>query len=197
MAVNDGLAFWNALKSKIKSLIKQETTNCFRMERYDVTTAPNGTTIGVTLPEGSKEIKIPYSNEVSAATVGDTVIVGWRGSLSNAKAIWMGNGYSGGGESGSNYCKMADGTLICWGGGELDLSVSAGSTGYKSVEFAKSFYDTSYTAVCNSLDTVMPARKAVGVGSKTKTGFTIRCDNQYTAAWDVYVQWMAIGRWRA
>lgn len=95
MAVNDGLAFWNALKTKIKPLIKQETSNCFRVERYDVTSAPNGTTIGVTLPEGHKEIKIPYSQEVSTAVVGDTVLVGWYGSLSNAKAIWFGNGFIG------------------------------------------------------------------------------------------------------
>lgn len=102
MAVNDGLAFWNALKAKIKSLIKQETSNCFRMERYDVTTAPDGSTIGVTLPEGNNEIFVPYSAEVATALVGDTVIVGWRGSLSNAKAIWFGNGYNGVGAGGSS-----------------------------------------------------------------------------------------------
>lgn len=95
MAVNDGLAFWNALKGKFKALIRQETSNCFRIARYDVTSAPNGTTIGVTLPEGSKEIKIPYSQEVSTAVAGDTVLVGWYGSLSNAKAIWFGNGFEG------------------------------------------------------------------------------------------------------
>ena len=95
MGVNDGMAFWNALKVKIKALIKQETTNCFRIARYDVTTAPDGTSIGVTLPEGSKEIMIPYSQEVSTAVVGDTVLVGWYGSLSNARAIWFGKGFEG------------------------------------------------------------------------------------------------------
>ena len=99
MAVNDGIAFWNALKVKVKSLIKQDTFNCLRMERYDVTTAPNGTTIGVTMPEGGKEINIPYSKDVANATIGDTVMVGWRGSMSTARAMWFGKGYSGGGVS--------------------------------------------------------------------------------------------------
>lgn len=95
MGVNDGVAFWNALKAKIKSLIKQETSNCFKVARYDVTSAPDGTTIGVTLPEGNKEIQIPYSQEVSTAVIGDTVLVGWYGSLSTARAIWFGKGFEG------------------------------------------------------------------------------------------------------
>lgn len=95
MGVNEGVAFWNALKAKVKSLIKQETSNCFKVARYDVTSAPDGTTIGVTLPEGSKEIQIPYSQEVSTAVIGDTVLVGWYGSLSTARAIWFGKGFEG------------------------------------------------------------------------------------------------------
>lgn len=95
MAINDGMAFWNAIKAKIRALIKQETSNCFRLQRYDVTTAPNGTTIGVRLPEGTKEIKIPYSQEVSTAVAGDTVLVGWYGSLSTAKAVFFGDGFEG------------------------------------------------------------------------------------------------------
>lgn len=95
MGVNEGVAFWNALKVKIKSLVKQETSNCFKVARYDVTSAPDGTTIGVTLPEGSKEIQIPYSQEVSTAVIGDTVLVGWYGSLSTARAIWFGKGFEG------------------------------------------------------------------------------------------------------
>ena len=102
--IQDGLAFWNTLSKKVKSLIKQETSNCFKCARYDVTTAPNGSTIGVTLPLGTTEIQIPYSQEVSDAEVGETVIVVWYGSLSNAKAYYYGNGYegtSGGGGGGS------------------------------------------------------------------------------------------------
>lgn len=100
--IQDGLAFWNALKSKIVPLVKTETSNCLRCARYDVTTAPNGSKIGVTLPEGDNEIFIPYSLEISEATVGDTVMVVWHGSLSNAKAFWFGNGYRGRTEVPSN-----------------------------------------------------------------------------------------------
>lgn len=96
MAVNDGIAFWNALKVKVKTLIQQDTFNCMRMERYDVTTAPNGTKIGVTLPEGGQEILIPYADSVAKAVVGDTVMVGWRGSMSTARAMWFGRGFDGG-----------------------------------------------------------------------------------------------------
>lgn len=93
--LQDSLAFWNALKKKITPLIRQETSNCLRVARYDVTTAPDGTKIGVTLPEGTKEILIPYSREVSSAQVGDTVMVVWFGTLSTAKAYWFGNGFIG------------------------------------------------------------------------------------------------------
>ena len=95
MSIQDSIAFFNALANKIKPLIKQETSNCLRCARYDVTSAPNGTTIGVTLPLGTKEIQIPYSQEVSTAVVGDTVLVVWYGSLSTAKTYYFGNGFVG------------------------------------------------------------------------------------------------------
>lgn len=95
MAVQDGLAFWNALKGKIQALIKQENSNSMKCARYDVTTAPNGSVIGVRLPEGATEILIPYSKEVEDAIVGDTVLVVWHGTLSTAKAYYYGNGYEG------------------------------------------------------------------------------------------------------
>ena len=109
--IQDGLAFWNTLSQKVKSLIKQETGNCFKCARYDVTTAPNGSKIGVTLPLGTSEIMIPYSQEVSSAVVGDTVLVVWYGSLSNAKAYYFGNGYrgaSGGGGGTTNYSELSN-----------------------------------------------------------------------------------------
>ena len=95
MGVQDGLAFWNALKGKIQALVKQDTANCLRCARYDVTTAPNGTKIGVRLPEGNKEILIPYSREVGEAHVGDTVLVVWYGAMSTARAYYYGIGYDG------------------------------------------------------------------------------------------------------
>jgi len=91
--------FWASIAGKVKSLIKSETQNTFRCERYDVTTAPANGKIGVTLPMGDNEIFIPHSAEVAGASVGDTVLVIWWGSMSNAKAYYFGNGYEGGGGS--------------------------------------------------------------------------------------------------
>ena len=82
----------NTIKTKCGQLISEKTQNCLRCERYDVTTAPDGTVIGVTQPYGTTELKIPYTQEVAGAAVGDTVIVFWWGSLSTAKAWCYGNG---------------------------------------------------------------------------------------------------------
>lgn len=93
--ISDALQFWNSISGKIKQAIKSETQNTFRCERYEVTTAPNGTKIGVTLPFGTNEIFLPYSKEVEEATVGDPVLVVWWGSMSNAKVYYFANGYDG------------------------------------------------------------------------------------------------------
>jgi hypothetical protein len=90
--LKESLDFWNTIEGKIKQLIRNEMRKVMQCERYTVTTAPNGTTIGVTLPQDTAELFIPYSQEVSTASVGDVVLVIWRGSLSNAKAWYFGNG---------------------------------------------------------------------------------------------------------
>lgn len=93
--MNDAMLVWDALKSKIASHVKSLTGNCLRCERYDVTTAPNGSVIGVTQPFGNAELFIPYSQEVANAVAGDTVLVAWHNTMSNAKAISYGDGFRG------------------------------------------------------------------------------------------------------
>ena len=88
----DAKAFWDAMRSHVARLCRQETANALRAERYDVTTAPDGKVIGVRQPFGAQEIKIPYAAEVASAAVGDTVLVVWWGSMSNAKAWFFGSG---------------------------------------------------------------------------------------------------------
>ena len=90
--LSEAKSFWEAIKGQVSKLCKQETANALRAERYDVTTVPNGTTIGVTQPYGTNEIFIPYAAEVAEAKVGDTVLVIWWGSMSNAKAWFFGSG---------------------------------------------------------------------------------------------------------
>ena len=117
--LTDAQKFWNAISGKVRDLCRIETRNTFRCERYDVTTAPNGSVIGVRRPFGGTEIFVPYSNEVASATVGDTVLVVWWGSMSNAKAYYFSNGYAGsaggsghgipaGGETGQVLKKASD-----------------------------------------------------------------------------------------
>lgn len=81
------------IRTDTEKVVRSLTENHLRCARYDVTTAPNGSVIGVTQPFGSSELKIPYSWMCSQAAVGDTVIVVWWGSLSNAQAWFMGDGW--------------------------------------------------------------------------------------------------------
>ena len=93
--LSEAQRFWDAIVGKVRKVAQEVTKNTFRCERYTVTTAPNGTKMGVTLPMGSKEIMLPYSQEVASATVGSQVLVVWWGSMSNAKVDFFADGYSG------------------------------------------------------------------------------------------------------
>lgn len=95
MNVQDSIQFWNALKQKIRPLIKQETNNCVRVTLCEVVSAPNGETIGVKIPDGNTVMNIPYSIEVENATVGSIVMVVWHGSMSTAKAYYYNYGFIG------------------------------------------------------------------------------------------------------
>ena len=91
--LQEALDVWNALKGKITQLFHELNSKGLQCERYDVTTAPNGSVIGVTKPFSDTELFIPYSWECSSATVGDSVLVAWWGnSLSTARAWFKGNG---------------------------------------------------------------------------------------------------------
>ena len=94
--ISEAKAFWDSISGKVKSLIHAETENSLRVQRYDVTTAPDGTVMGVTQPFGSNEIFLPYSKEVAGASAGDTVLVAWWGSMSNARVYYFAKGYDGG-----------------------------------------------------------------------------------------------------
>lgn len=88
----DALEFWEAIAGKVKQTVRGMMEKSLQCERYDVTTAPDGSKIGVKQPFGTQEIFIPYSAEVADAKVGDTVLVMWWNSLSTAKAWYYGSG---------------------------------------------------------------------------------------------------------
>lgn len=93
--LSEAQQFWDAIKGKVRQLIRSETDNTYRCERYEVTTVANGSKMGVTLPMGDNEIFLPYSREVARATVGTPVIVVWWKSMSNAKVCYFADGYRG------------------------------------------------------------------------------------------------------
>jgi microcystin-dependent protein len=93
--LSEAQRFWDAIVGKVRQVAQETSQNAFRCERYEVTTAPNGSKMGVTLPLGTKEIFLPYSSEVEEATVGSQVLVVWWGSMSNAKVYYYANGYRG------------------------------------------------------------------------------------------------------
>lgn len=83
--------FAKALRPLIEKIVDERCRNVLRAERYDVSTAADGTVMGVKVPYGS-EIFLPYTAEVASAGVGDSVLVLWRGTLSNGKVWCFGNG---------------------------------------------------------------------------------------------------------
>ena len=147
--ISEAKAFWDSISGKVKSLIRKETENAMRLQRYDVTTAPNGTVMGVRQPFGNNEIFLPYSQEVASATVGDTVLVAWWGSMSNAKVYYFADGYEGtagaglptGGTAGQGLLKTGpDDYQAAWG--NVVTSVN-GLTG--AVELFESGTDGTWT----------------------------------------------------
>lgn len=93
--LSEAQSFWEAISGKVRQLIRSETENTYRCERYEVTTAANGTQMGVSLPMGGTEIFLPYSSEVKNATVGTPVMVVWWKTMSNAKVCYYADGYRG------------------------------------------------------------------------------------------------------
>lgn len=83
--------FAKALEPMIRRIVEERTRNALRVERYEVSTAANGTVMGVRQPYGN-EIFLPYSQEVANAQEGDSVLVLWRDTLSTAKVWCYGNG---------------------------------------------------------------------------------------------------------
>lgn len=71
---SEALKIWDALKPMIDKEIEAKTRSCIRAKKMLVTTAPNGTVIGVSEPYG-QEILIPYLSTLSDAQVNDAVWV--------------------------------------------------------------------------------------------------------------------------
>lgn len=200
--ISEAQRFWDAIAGKVKQAAQDVAQNTFRCERYEVTTAPNGYKMGVTLPLGTKEIFLPYSNEVSGATVGSQVLVVWWGSMSNAKVYYYANGYDGGSplnswpvgaiyestEStspaalfGGDWLPLDDGRVLIG----ANSTYAAGSTGG----------DTSHTHTTgdHTLTTAeMPAHTHLGKIGYTESGYGVTI-----GTWSAYIDGGGTGPWGA
>ncbi|MEG1758381.1 MAG: hypothetical protein RR235_08005 [Oscillospiraceae bacterium] len=88
----DANRFYESLRPMLKASIKEQTKDCIRSKKLNVTTAPSGGLIGLTEPFGSKEIFIPYSSALQSVAAGASVRVVWFGNdMSTAVALWTGN----------------------------------------------------------------------------------------------------------
>lgn len=93
--LQDAASFAEAVRPLIDKLVKEQTRNVLRAERFDVVTPADGGKMGVRQPFGKQEIFLPYTQEVANAQRDDAVLVLWRGSLSNGKVWCFGNGPEG------------------------------------------------------------------------------------------------------
>lgn len=121
---NEALKIWEALKPMVDREIKEKTASCIRSKKMTVTSAPNGSTIGVCEPFDTVSYNIPYSSAVKGASVGDAVWVQWY--FDNASTM----------------------IAVCYGDGLNDynipsfpLSIANGGTGQTTKANVKSAFD--------------------------------------------------------
>jgi len=71
---DEALKIWEALQPMIDHEIEEKTKSCVRSKKMEVTSAPDGSVIGVKEPYGY-EVRIPYSSALTDVEVGETVWV--------------------------------------------------------------------------------------------------------------------------
>lgn len=97
-------------------------------------------------------------------------------------------------ESGTNYVKLADGTLIQWGIGSK--SVSAQSQAEDAITFDSTYI--SAPKVIISVISSYPNMLSVGTLSASTRGFKAILANNYQAtSATINYTWVAFGRWKA
>lgn len=143
--LQDAASFAEAVRPLIEKLVKEQTRNVLRADRFDVVTPANGSKMGVRQPFGKREIFLPYTQEVANAQEGDAVLVLWRGSLSNGK-VWA----FGGGPVGSE------------GGGEVGGLPTGGNTGDILMKASNADYDAGWETPANAVeeDNTLPITSA-------------------------------------
>ena len=99
--------------------------------------------------------------------------------------------------SGANYCKMPDGTLIQWGTEFYSGSIQPGGVAQATVTFPISFADVTEMTIFVSLLTSQPAFRTATPASRGRASVNINIQNNYTSAAEgATFLWFAIGRWK-
>lgn len=93
---------------------------------------------------------------------------------------------------GSNYVKLADGTMLEWGTGSASHASSGVLT--QSVSFPQAFYATPCVVI--GLAAGEPEYENVSAAPST-SGFTASTYSSYSGGNTIYFAWFAIGRWKA
>lgn len=104
---------------------------------------------------------------------------------------------SGGIESGSNYIKFPEGTMIQWA--KVGVSAVGGASGSHVWTFPQEFYDTNYVVTATvATGTQVNTRSRVIASSYNTTDITVYWRNEASgSSYTVNVACIAIGRWKA
>ena len=73
---SESSALYPILEKIVSKIVAEKTRSCFRVYKASVVSAPNGTTVGVSLVGESTVLNIPYSSAISDISAGDFVWVG-------------------------------------------------------------------------------------------------------------------------
>lgn len=90
-------------------------------------------------------------------------------------------------DSGSSYCKMPDGTLICWGQSSIANGVW---TGYGS--FPVAFVNTSYSVQITWVINDAQVHNVARIEKQTTQFGAVRIRSSGAVSFE----WLAIGRWK-
>ena len=97
-------------------------------------------------------------------------------------------------ESGSGYCKFADGTLIQYGVGSTG-AITGGNTIQQTLTFPYAFANIPYASITLGTTAISDGSRMCTMTNISRTGATVVVyDKLGTAGMGYY--WLAIGRWK-
>lgn len=96
-------------------------------------------------------------------------------------------------ESGTNYCKMADGTLMQYGH-KSGIIVNSGATVSETISFPLEF--SPIVSVLTIPQTSLAQYFRTTVNAVSDSSFDVCVHSSYTSSANLTIRWFAIGRWK-